>query len=89
MGPPRRLDRSLTAEQVADELGGLMSAHSLRRLARAGRIPGAFRLGGRYFFAGNTAAWLTTDLSAVGGAGLMIRAPKEGTDSNGTTHFST
>jgi hypothetical protein len=78
--PPRHLDRSLTAEQVSDQLGGLMSAHSLRRLARQGRVPGSFKLGGRYFFAVNTALWLVTDMSELGGAGQMITVPKEGTN---------
>lgn len=73
----RRFASSLTATEVADQLDGLISAHALRKRARAGLIPGAFKVGDRVYFARNTAAWLTRDLSTMGGAGLAITAPKE------------
>jgi hypothetical protein len=82
--PARRLDRSLTAQQVADQLGGLLSANTLVRLARQGKIPGAFRLGGRTFFAYNTAMYLIRDLSDTSPAGYAITIEKEGTNGHQT-----
>jgi hypothetical protein len=82
--PTRQLHRhSKTAQEVSDELGGLLSAHEIRKLARRGKIPGAFKLSGRVYFATNTATWLIRDLSSTGAAGYAITIPREGTDVDG------
>lgn len=81
--PTRRLDRSKTAEQVSDELGGLMTPNGLLKRARKGLVPGAFKVGDRVWFAPNTASWLLVDLSTAGGAGLAINVPKEGSTVDG------
>jgi len=75
--PTRRFGSSLTADEVSAQLEGLLSAHALRKRARQGLVPGAFKVGHHVFFARNTAAWLVRDLSTTGGAGLAITAPKE------------
>jgi len=59
---PSHLSRMLTAEQVAEQLGGLVSAHQLRKLARQGRVSGAVKVAGRVFFDRRTAAWLLVAL---------------------------
>src|SRR4051794_6277100 len=81
----RQLGRSLTPDQLSEQLDGLASPNTLRRWAKQGKIPGAFRVGNKYFFARNTAAWLIKDLSAWGGGGKPIgTVPKDGSDTNGT-----
>jgi len=74
----RRLSRSLTAQEVSAQLDGLVSPKVLTRWAREGRVPGAFKLGHRTFFAHNTALWLVQDLSTMGGAGYAITVPRDG-----------
>jgi hypothetical protein len=88
--PTRQLGRSITADELSDQLDGLVSPHTLRKWARQGRVPGSFKLGHAVYFARNTAAWLIRDQSPYGGAGLPIGAvPKEGTDLNGTASHPT
>lgn len=78
----RQWATALTAEQVCDQLGGLLDPHVLRKWARAGRVPGAFRIGRRVWFARNTASWLVVDMGAPGmtPAGYAIREPKPGSN---------
>jgi hypothetical protein len=77
--PTKRFGSSLTAQEVCEQLDGLMSTHTLLKRARQGQVPGAFKVGARVYFARNTAAWLVTDLSVGGGAGLAITTAKEDT----------
>jgi hypothetical protein len=81
--PTRRLGSSLTAAEVCDALENLITPHALLRRARKGLIPGAFKIGHRVYFSRNTAAWLVTDLSPTGGAGLAITVHKECTTVDG------
>jgi len=48
----------LTAEQVAEQLGGLVTAKDLNRWARQGRIPGSITILRRRWFDARTASWL-------------------------------
>jgi hypothetical protein len=84
----RHLGRSITADQLSDQLDNLVSPHTLRKWARQGRIPGSFKLGHAVYFPRNAAAWLVRDQSMYGGAGLPIGAisKEEGTRINGTGH---
>jgi hypothetical protein len=81
--PERQLGRSITADQLSDQLDNLVSPHTLRKWARQGRVPGAFKIGRNLYFARNTASWLIRDLSIYGGAGLPIGIPKEGSTVDG------
>jgi hypothetical protein len=55
----------LTAEQVAERLGGLVSAHELRKLARQGRVSGAVKVLGRVYFDHRTPTWLLRTLDGA------------------------
>ena len=76
--PTRQLGRCITAEEVSDQLDNLVSAHTLRKWARQGRIPGTFKLGHAVYFPRNAAAWLVRDQSPWGGAGYPIRPDPQG-----------
>jgi len=52
------LSRMLTAEQVAEQLGGLVSVASIHRWARLGMIPGSVKIGRLRFFDARSADWL-------------------------------
>ena len=84
--PERRLERSKTAAEVCDELGGLMSPHALLRRARRGLVPGAFKIGRHVYFSHNTVLWMIEDLSVTSPAGFSIRIPKEGTENGLASH---
>jgi len=56
------LSRMLTAEQVAEQLGNLVSPHQLRKMAREGRIAGAVRILSRVYFDRRTPGWLLQSL---------------------------
>ena len=78
--PQRQLETALSAEDVVEQLGGLITTHTLRKWARQGKVPGAFKIGHKVFFARNTAMWLLQDMSASTPAGYAIREPRPGTD---------
>ena len=52
------LSRMLTAEQVCEQLGELVTPASLHRWARQGLIPGSITIGRHRFFDHRTAQWL-------------------------------
>jgi len=52
------LAKMLTAEQVSERLGNLVTPHQLNQWARAGRIPGSITIGRRRWFDQRTADWL-------------------------------
>jgi hypothetical protein len=52
------LSRMLTAEQVVEQLGGLVTPRLLHRWAREGKLPGSITIGRHRWFDHRTASWL-------------------------------
>jgi hypothetical protein len=80
------LSRMISATQLSEQLGGQLSPHCLRKLARQGRISGATRIGNKILFDSRTAGWMIEPLDLMPAPRVAPTAlmPKEGTDLNGT-----
>jgi excisionase family DNA binding protein len=60
---PSRIERPLTSEEAAE----LVRVHpkTVKRMARAGELPGHFRFGRWFFYASELDSWMRTDLNSV------------------------
>ncbi|HEY1293648.1 MAG TPA: helix-turn-helix domain-containing protein [Chloroflexota bacterium] len=55
----------IDANELSEQLGGQISPHTLRKLARKGRITGATRIGNKILFDSRTAGWMIQPLDCV------------------------
>jgi len=56
------LAHMIDATELSEQLGGQISAHTLRKWAREGKLAGAVRLGHKVLFDRRSAAWIVEDL---------------------------